>query len=68
MNDSVFSAYQETCSSETLTRDMVGRSYSLDMRRVESTDLRIALFEMKEDVQRLEEELQLSRQPVKPCL
>ncbi|VVB15788.1 unnamed protein product [Arabis nemorensis] len=41
---------------------MVGRSYSLDTRRVESTDLRIALYEMKEDVQRLEEELDAERE------
>lgn len=41
---------------------MVGRSYSLDTRGVESTDLRIALYEMKEDVQRLEEELDAERE------
>lgn len=41
---------------------MVGRSYSLDTRRVESADLRIALYEMKEDVQRLEEELDAERE------
>ncbi|CAH8263309.1 unnamed protein product [Arabidopsis lyrata] len=42
---------------------MVGRSYSLDTRGFESTtDLRIALYEMKEDVQRLEEELDAERE------
>ncbi|ANM62156.1 myosin-J heavy chain-like protein (Protein of unknown function, DUF593) [Arabidopsis thaliana] len=42
---------------------MVGRSYSLETRGFESTtDLRIALYEMKEDVQRLEEELDAERE------
>ncbi|KAL0885914.1 hypothetical protein Bca101_009897 [Brassica carinata] len=41
---------------------MVGRSYSLNMRGVESTALRIALYEMKEDVQRLQEELDAERE------
>ncbi|KAF2619579.1 hypothetical protein F2Q68_00042020 [Brassica cretica] len=41
---------------------MVGRSYSLNMRGVESQDLRIALYEMKEDAQRLQEELDAERE------
>ncbi|KAL1221336.1 Myosin-binding protein 7 [Cardamine amara subsp. amara] len=41
---------------------MVGRSFSLDTRGVESTDLRIALYELKEDVQRLEDELDAERE------
>ncbi|CAH8330112.1 unnamed protein product [Eruca vesicaria subsp. sativa] len=41
---------------------MVGRSYSLNMRGPESTALRIALYEMKEDVQRLQEELEAERE------
>ncbi|CAA7033120.1 unnamed protein product [Microthlaspi erraticum] len=41
---------------------MVGRSYSLNMSGVESTDLRIALYETKEDVQRLHEELDAERE------
>lgn len=41
---------------------MVGRSYSLNMRGVESTALRIALYEMKEDVERLQEELVAERE------
>ncbi|KAJ0233320.1 GTD-binding domain-containing protein [Hirschfeldia incana] len=41
---------------------MVGRSYSLNLRGVESHDLRIALYETKEDVQRLQEELDAERE------
>ncbi|KAF8082915.1 hypothetical protein N665_0800s0012 [Sinapis alba] len=41
---------------------MVGRSYSLNMRGVESQELRIALYETKEDVQRLQEELDAERE------
>ncbi|EOA27503.1 hypothetical protein CARUB_v10023642mg [Capsella rubella] len=42
--------------------NMVERSYSLDTRGLESTDLRIALYEMKEDVERLEGELDAERE------
>ncbi|CAH2061288.1 unnamed protein product [Thlaspi arvense] len=41
---------------------MVGRSCSLNMSGVVSIDLRIALYEMKEDVQRLQEELDAERE------
>ncbi|XP_010429370.1 PREDICTED: probable myosin-binding protein 5 [Camelina sativa] len=41
---------------------MVGRSCSLDTRGLESTDLRIAFYEMKEDVERLEGELDAERE------
>ncbi|XP_010417159.1 PREDICTED: probable myosin-binding protein 5 [Camelina sativa] len=41
---------------------MAGRSCSLDTRGLESTDLRIAFYEMKEDVERLEGELDTERE------
>ncbi|XP_010526300.1 PREDICTED: uncharacterized protein LOC104803906 [Tarenaya hassleriana] len=44
------------------TRDMVERSYSLNMSRTRMTDLRIALYEQTEIIHQLQEELEAERE------